>query len=55
MSARLLRDLLYEVSPTDPSIYVAGAIAVLVASVAAMYLPARRAGNADPARALRGV
>jgi predicted permease len=53
--ARVLRGILYEVSPTDPVVYITGAILVLCASVAAMYAPARRAGNSDPATVLRGV
>ena len=46
--ARVLRSLIYEVSPADPLTF--GAVAVLVFSVAALacYLPARRATQADP-------
>jgi putative ABC transport system permease protein len=51
--ARVLRSLIYEVSPADPLTF--GAVALLVFSVAALacYLPARRATEADPMSALR--
>jgi len=51
--ARVLRSLIYEVSPADPLTF--GAVALLVFSVAALacYLPARRATEADPMTALR--
>jgi len=52
---RVVQGLLYDVSPTDPVVYITGALVVLFASVAAMYVPARRAGNSDPANVLRGV
>jgi putative ABC transport system permease protein len=55
IGSRLLAGLLYEVSATDPVVYVVGAVAVVCASVAAMYPPARRAGTCDPATALRGT
>ena len=50
---RLMRGLLYGVSPTDPATF--GAIALLLTTVAfiACYFPARRAANSDPTRALR--
>ena len=51
--ARVMRGLLYRVSPTDPVVYAIGALVVVCASVAAMYVPARRAGNSDPANVLR--
>jgi predicted permease len=49
---RLLASMLYGVSPTDVATHVA--VAVLLASVAALgaYLPARRATQIDPARAI---
>jgi predicted permease len=50
---RLLADLLFEVSPTDPGTFLA--IAVLLAGVAffSSYVPARRAARVDPLEAIR--
>lgn len=51
--ARLLNGLLYGVAPSDPYI-LAGVSAVLVlVSVFATYVPARRAANVDPISALK--
>ena len=50
---RLLRALLFGVSPSDP-VALAGAAALLIAvSAAASWIPARRAASLDPAQALR--
>ena len=52
-SSRLLRGMLFGVSPTDPVVF--GTIAMLLVLVAALatYLPARRAARVDPVTALR--
>jgi putative ABC transport system permease protein len=51
--SRFLRNVLYEVSATDPRIYAVAGLVALLAILAAMYPPARRAGDGDPSRALR--
>jgi ABC-type antimicrobial peptide transport system permease subunit len=43
----------FEVSPADPVIYAAASAALLLTSVLACYLPARRASGVDPALSLR--
>jgi putative ABC transport system permease protein len=49
-----LRALLYQVAPTDPLIFVAVPLLVLVTAALASWLPARRASRADPCEVLRG-
>ena len=50
---RLVRDLLYGVSPFDP-ITVAGSVAILVTcAILALLIPVRRATRVDAAVALR--
>ena len=50
---RLLASLLFEVSPTDPTTFGAVALCVILASLLACYVPARRATRVDPLIALR--
>lgn len=50
---RLLRSLLFGVSPWDPVTYAAVAAVLLLAAMLASYLPARRASAVDPLEALR--
>ena len=53
LSARLLRDLLYDVSPADPLV-LSGTCALLIAvALLATWIPARRAASVDPMQALR--
>jgi ABC-type antimicrobial peptide transport system permease subunit len=52
-ATRLLRGLLYQVAPTDPGTYAAVAILLMVVSLLACWLPARRATRVDPLIALR--
>lgn len=53
VSSRLLRSLLFEVSPLSPWIFSAAVAALVAVTMVASYLPARRAASIDPMRALR--
>ncbi len=50
---RLMRDLLFEISPTDPVTFVVVGALLVVATIAASAIPARRATRIDPMSALR--
>jgi predicted permease len=50
---RLMKSLLFGISPLDPVIYAAVPIVLVTAAVLASYLPARRAAVVDPVEALR--
>jgi ABC-type antimicrobial peptide transport system permease subunit len=52
-STRLLRSLLFEVSPTDPLVLGATVAALLLIAVIAAAAPARRAAKIDPVEAMR--
>ena len=51
--SRLLGAQLYEVSPTDPVVFGGVAVALVVVTLLASGVPARRAADVDPAIALR--
>jgi len=53
LAMRLLSRFLFGVAPADPTVFAAVAALLLATSVAASYLPARRALAVDPAAALR--
>ena len=50
---RLMTTLLFEISPSDPITFGAVALCVILATLLACYLPARRATKVDPLIALR--
>ena len=52
-STRILKSLLYELSPLDPMAISIAIAAVAVMTLAAAWLPARRATKVDPMVALR--
>jgi ABC-type antimicrobial peptide transport system permease subunit len=53
--SRLVRSFLFDVSPTDPLIYVASVVVMMLMALVASALPATRAASADPIDALRTI
>jgi putative ABC transport system permease protein len=54
-ATRLLRGLLFDVSPTDPLTLCATCVGLLAMAGVASWVPARRAAAVDPAEALRST
>ena len=52
-AARLLKSLLFHVSPVDPVTYVLACIALCLAALLASYIPSRRTAAVNPVDALR--
>ncbi|HYM25000.1 MAG TPA: ABC transporter permease [Vicinamibacterales bacterium] len=50
---RLMAGLLFGITPTDPPTFAAIAAVMVLVSLGASYIPARRAAAVDPVRALR--
>ncbi|WP_221032500.1 ABC transporter permease [Actomonas aquatica] len=51
--SRLLRSVVYELSPLDPLSLVSGGLTLALIALAACWIPARRAAKVDPMVALR--
>ena len=49
---RLMSTLLYGITPLDPMTYAVVPVILMIATVLASYLPARRAVSVDPVKAL---
>ena len=49
---RLMSTLLYGITPLDPMTYAVVSVILVIATILASYLPARRAASVDPAKAL---
>jgi putative ABC transport system permease protein len=52
-AAQLLRSFLFQIAPIDPAAFAAASATMIVAAIAACYVPARRAAQADPITVLR--
>jgi putative ABC transport system permease protein len=52
-AVRLMKSLLYGVTPNSPATYLGVIAAVCLVALGASYLPARRAASVDPVRSLR--
>ncbi len=52
-TTQLLGTLLFEITPTDPATFSMVATAILIAALAAGFIPAQRAARVDPLVALR--
>ncbi|HEY1469174.1 MAG TPA: ABC transporter permease [Candidatus Acidoferrum sp.] len=53
--SRLVRSFLFEVSATDPLVYAAGVLIMILMALVASLIPATRAACADPVEALRST
>ena len=54
-ASRLVSSFLFEVTATDPLIYVAAVLIMMLMALVASAIPARRAASADPINALRSA
>jgi len=51
--SRIMADYVYGIRATDPLTYTAATLVLVLAALAACYIPARRAASVDPMQALR--
>jgi predicted permease len=52
-ATRLMRSMLFQVEPLDPTVIVLAAISIFLLALAASVIPARRAASVEPMQALR--
>jgi ABC-type antimicrobial peptide transport system permease subunit len=52
-ATRLMRSMLFQVDPLDPTVIVLAAVAIFLLALAASVIPARRAASIEPMQALR--
>jgi ABC-type antimicrobial peptide transport system permease subunit len=53
LATRLMRSMLFQVDPLDPTVIVLAAISIFLLALAASVIPARRAASVEPMQALR--
>ena len=53
-ATRLLRSMLFQVDPLDPTVIALAALSIFALALAASLVPARRAASIEPVEALRG-
>jgi ABC-type antimicrobial peptide transport system permease subunit len=51
--SRILESVLYGLAPSDPATYAGVSLLLVLVSLVAAYIPARRAARVDPMTALR--
>jgi ABC-type antimicrobial peptide transport system permease subunit len=54
-ASRMVSSFLFQVSATDPLIYLGGVAIMMAMTLMAVMLPAKRAASADPIEALRAI
>ena len=54
-ASRLVSSFVFEVTATDPLIYIAAVLIMMLMALLASAIPARRAASADPINALRSA
>ncbi len=52
-ASRSVQSMLFGLTPTDPSVIAGATVLLLLAAMAAAYIPARRATRVEPMVALR--